>query len=179
MTSISFKVQERNIKANQKNLRKVGQIPGVIYGEFLDNTISIKMCNAELRRMLRKNNSGSIIQVELDDKKYNCVVKEVQRNHLQEILHVDFQYAKPNEIIKMRIPIRCVGQENLESKRLILETHNLYLDLQGSVEKIPEFIEVNVADMKFEDKLFVEDIAIPEDVIVITDPKILLAVVNG
>ena len=129
--------------------------------------------------MLRKNNSGSIIQVNLDGKKLNCVVKEVQKNNLKEIIHVDLQYTKPNEVIKMRIPVRSIGQEALESKRLILQTYNSFIDLQGSVEEIPEFIEINVSDMKFEDKIFVEDIAIPESVIVLTDPKTLLAVVNG
>jgi len=166
MSNVAFKVYKRNEKTNQKQLRKTGQVPGIIYGEFLDNTISIQMCNTELKSMLKKNNSGSIIEVDLDGKKLNCVVKEVQKNNLLEILHVDLQYTKPNEIIKMRIPVRSVGQESLESKRLILETYNSFIDLQGSVEKIPEFIEINVSNMKFEDKIFVEDIAIPEDVIV-------------
>lgn len=179
MSNVVFKVYKRNEKTNQKQLRKNGQVPGVIYGEFLDNTIKVQMSTLELKSMLKKNNSGSIIEVDLDGEKLNCVVKEVQKNNLMEILHVDLQYTKPNEVIKMRIPVRSVGQESLESKRLILETYNSFIDLQGSVEKIPEFIEINVSNMKFEDKIFVEDIAIPEDVIVLTDPKTLLAVVNG
>lgn len=179
MSNLAFKVYERNVKTNQSKLRKTGQIPGIIYGEFLDNTIPIKMCNAELRRMLRKNNSGSIIEIELDNKKFNCVVKDVQKNNLHEILHVDFQYIKPNEVIKMRIPIKIIGQENLESKRLTLETHNLFIDLQGNVEKIPESIEINVADMKADDKVFIEDIVIPQEITVLSDPKTLLAVVSS
>ncbi len=179
MSNIAFKVYERNEKTNQNKLRKNGQIPGIIYGEFLDSTIPVKMCNAELRRMLKKNNSGSIIEVELEDKKLNCVVKEVQKNNLHEILHVDFQYIKPNEVIKMRIPIKTIGQENLESKRLTLETHNLFIDLQGNVEIIPESIEINVADMQADDKLFIEDIVIPQEVTILTDPKTLLAVVSS
>ena len=179
MTNSTFKVYERDTKITNNQLRKTGQTPGVIYGEFLDNTTPIQILTSELEKMLKKNNSGSIIEIDLNNKKLNCVVKEVQKNNLREILHVDLQYTKPNEVIKMRIPVRTIGQESLESKRLILQTYNSFIDLQGSVEKIPEFIEVNVSDMKFEDKLFVEDIAIPEDVIVITDPKTLLAVVNA
>ena len=91
MSNLAFKVYERNVKENQNRLRKTGQIPGIIYGEFLDETIPVKMCNAELRRMLRKNSSGSIIEVSLEDKKINCVVKEVQKNERHEIIHVDFQ----------------------------------------------------------------------------------------
>lgn len=179
MSNIAFKVYERNVKINQSKLRKTGQIPGIIYGEFLDSAIPIKMCNAELNRMLRKNKSGSIIDVELNNKNFNCVVKEVQKNNLHEILHVDLQYIKPNEVIKMRIPIKTIGQEYLESKRLTLETHNLFIDLQGNVEKIPESIEINVADMQADDKIFIEDIVIPQEVTILTDPKTLLAVVSS
>lgn len=179
MTNLNFKVYERNIKENQNRLRKTGQIPGIIYGEFLDETIPVKMCNAELRRMLRKNSSGSILKVSLEDKTINCVVKEVQKNDSHEIIHVDFQYIKPNEVIKMRIPVKFTGQDILESKRFTLETHNLYIDLQGDVEKIPESIEVDASQMNIDDKVLIEDIVIPQDITILSDPKTLLAVVSS
>ncbi|SFC52037.1 50S ribosomal protein L25 [Clostridium uliginosum] len=179
MANVAFKVSERNTKENKNKLRKSGLVPGVIYGEFLEEPISIKMCNAELCRMLRRNNKGSIISLDLNDKKLNCVVKEVQKNDPKTISHVSFQYVKPNENIKMRIPIKYVGQENLESKRLLLETFNPFIDFQGDVEKIPEYLEVNVSNMDCEDKLFVENINVPKDITVLTDSKTLLAVVNS
>lgn len=179
MSNLAFTVYERPKKIKAKTLRKMGQIPGIIYGEFLDNAIPIKMCNADVKRMLRQNNSGSIINVNLNNKNLNCVVKEVQKNTNKDIIHLDLQYTKPNEVIKMRIPIKCVGQENLELKRLVLETYNLFLDLQGSVEEIPEFIEVNVSDMNFEDKIFAEDITLPEGITLLTEPNTLLAIVNN
>nr|WP_275477621.1 hypothetical protein [Clostridium botulinum] len=43
---------------------------------------------------------------------------------------------------------------------------------------MPEFLEVNVSKMNCEDKLFVEDISVPDDVLVLTDPKTLLAVIT-
>jgi large subunit ribosomal protein L25 len=179
MSNLAFKVNERTVKENQNRLRKTGQIPGIIYGEFLEKTIPVKMCNDELIRMLKKNNSGSIIEISLNERTINCVVKEVQKNERHEIIHVDFQYIKPNEVIKMRIPVKIIGQDLLESKRLTLETHNLYVDLQGDVEKIPESIEFDVSNMKIEDKVFIEDIVIPKEITILSDPKTLLAVVSS
>ena len=179
MSNLAFKVNERNVKENQNKLRKGGEIPGIIYGEFLEENIPVKICNAELRKMLRTNNSGSIIEISLNERKLNCVVKEVQKNERHEIIHVDFQYIKPNEVIKMRIPVKFIGQDLLESKRLTLETHNLYIDLQGDVEKIPESIELDASNMKLDDKVFIEDVVIPKDITVLNDPKTLLAVVSS
>ncbi|KIL07438.1 50S ribosomal protein L25 [Clostridium botulinum] len=178
MANVSFKVYERNTKESKNKLRKAGLIPGIIFGEFLKESIPVKMCNAELHRMIRNNNSGSIITLDLENKKFNCVVKEIQKLSPREILHVSFQSVKANEKIKMRIPIKYIGQENLETKRLVLETFTPFIDFQGDVEKIPEFLEVNVSKMNCEDKLFVEDINVPKDILVTTDPKTLLAVIN-
>lgn len=179
MSNLAFKVNERTVKENQNRLRKTGQIPGIIYGEFLEENIPVKMCNDELIKMLKKNNSGSIIEISLNERTINCVVKEVQKNERHEIIHVDFQYIKPNEVIKMRIPVKIIGQDLLESKRLTLETHSLYVDLQGDVEKIPESIELDVSNMKIEDKVFIEDIVIPKEITILSDPKTLLAVVSS
>lgn len=179
MENSAFTVYKRDAKANQKRLRKSGQTPGIIYGEFLKTSIPIRIPTKSLKKLLKTNNSGSIIAIDVEGTILNCVVKEIQKNSLHEILHVDLQYTKPNEVIKMRIPVKPIGQEALEAKRLVLETHNSFIDLQGSVEKIPEYIEIDVTDMKFEDKILVEDIAIPKDVTVLTNPKTLLAVVNS
>lgn len=178
MTNLAFKVYERNTKESKNKLRKDGLIPAVIFGEFLKESIPVKMDKKELNNLLTHNNSGSIIPLELNDKKFNCVVKEIQKINTNNILHVSFQSVVPKEKIKMRIPIKYVGQENLEVKRLILETFSPFIDFQGDVEKIPEFIEVNVSNMNCEDKIFVQDIKVPKDIIVTTDPNTLLAVAN-
>lgn len=178
MSNIIFNLQERNLKENQKKLRKIGEIPGIIYGEFLDKPIPIKIKDLELRKMLKSNNSGSIIPFNINGTKLNCVVKEVQKSNFNEILHIDLQYTKPNEVIKMKIPVMFTGQENLIVKRLILDSGTTSIEFQGCVEKIPEYIEINVSDMNINDKIFVKDITVPKDVTVLDNPDILLAVIN-
>ena len=79
----------------------------------------------------------------------------------------------------MRIPVKFIGQDLLESKRLTLETHNLYIDLQGDVEKIPESIELDASNMQLDYKVFIEDVVIPKDITILSDPKTLLAVVSS
>jgi len=179
MKSTTFKVYERSSKENLKKLRNLGEVPCVIYGEFLEEPISAKMNKTELLKMLKGSFSGSIIPIDLEGKTLNCVVKDIQKNNLHEIIHFDLQYVKPNEVIKLTIAINYIGQENLESKRLVLETFRPYLDFQGNVEKIPEYIEVNVANMQFNDKLLAKDINIPSEVTLLTPEDTILAVVNG
>ncbi len=155
MKSTTFKVYERSSKENLKKLRNLGEIPCVIYGEFLEEPISAKMNKTELLKMLKGSFSGSIIPIDMEGKTLNCVVKDIQKNNLHEIIHFDLQYVKPNEVIKLTIPINYIGQ------------------------KIPEYIEVNVANMQFNDKLLAKDINIPSEVTLLTPEDTILAVVNG
>ena len=96
MKNSTFTVYKRDAKTNQKRLRKLGQTPGIIYGEFLKTSIPIQIPTKSLEKLLKTNNSGSIIEIDLEGKILNCVVKEVQKNSLHEILHVDLQYTKPS-----------------------------------------------------------------------------------
>ncbi|MEA4826879.1 50S ribosomal protein L25 [Clostridium sp. JNZ J1-5] len=180
MSQVAIEVKEREAKENGRKLRRNGQVPGIIYGEFLDNPIPIKVENLTLSKLLKYNSKGSILKLKLNDDTRHCVVKDVQKNTIAgEIIHVDFQYVKESEVIKMNIPINYVGRENLELKKLVLETFLPELELQGAVEKIPEYIELNISQMNYEDKIFAKDVQLPEEVKLITDPDALLAVVNG
>ncbi|SCJ37725.1 50S ribosomal protein L25 [uncultured Clostridium sp.] len=178
MSNIFYSVKKREAKSNNNSLRKNGQVPGIIYGEFLEKSIPITMKAPDLNKMLRSNNSGSIIEIDLDGEKFNCVVKDIQKGLLNEIIHFDLQYTKPSEVIKMKIPVKYIGQENLMTKRLLLDASTSFIEFQGPVEKIPEFIEVDVSSMNINDKIFIKDISIPSDVSVLDDPELLLGVIN-
>ena len=180
MSQAAIEINERCLNESKKRLRREGQVPGIIYGEFLENTIPIKVDNSKLIKLLRYNSKGSILKLKLKDEVKLCVVKQVQKDTVtSEILHVDFQYVKKNEVIKMSIPVNYIGRENLESKRLILETFLQELEVQGAVEKIPEYIDLDVSNLNYEDKIFVKDIELPNEVKLLTEEENLLAVVNG
>lgn len=179
MTELAFKISKRDTKIKSKKLRRLGAVPGIIYGEFLENSIPVQMTSRDLSKVLRDNSKGSIIPLTIDNETKNCVVKDVQKNVLGEIIHVDFQYVKNNEIIKMKIPVNYLGQENLELKKLVIETHTPSIELQGQVEKIPEYIDMDVSQKNFQDKIFAKDIILPEGVSLLTDSETLLAIVNA
>lgn len=179
MSQLAFEIKERCLSEKNKNLRKNGEIPGIIYGEFLKESIPVKMEKSNLLRLLKSNSKGSILKLNLKDKTRNCVVKHVQKdNTTGEILHVDFQYVKENEVIKMKIPVSYEGVAQLTSRKLVLQTYLSELEMQGDVEKIPEFIKVDVSQMNFDDKLSAGDIKLPEEIRLITEADTLLAVVS-
>ena len=179
MSELAFKVEEKLANEKAKAIRRNGQTPGVIYGEFLDNPISIKIANTQLPKILKTHLTSSVVSLEVNNDIKNCVIKDIQKDMYGKIIHVDFQYVKANEVIKLKVPVTFEGQTALETNRLVLETFASEIEVQGAVEKLPEKIDIDVSDKKFEDKILAKDVTLPEGVHLVTAEDTLLAVVAG
>lgn len=179
MSELAFKVEEKLANEKAKAIRRNGQTPGVIYGEFLDNPISIKIANTQLPKILKTHLTSSVVPLEVNNDVKNCVIKDIQKDMYGKIIHVDFQYVKANEVIKLKVPVTFEGQGALETNRLVLETFASEIEVQGAVEKLPEKIDIDVSDKKFEDKILAKDVTLPEGVHLVTAEDTLLAVVAG
>lgn len=179
MSELAFKVEEKLANEKAKVIRRNGQTPGVIYGEFLDNPISIKIANTQLPKILKTHLTSSVVPLEVNNDVKNCVIKDIQKDMYGKIIHVDFQYVKANEVIKLKVPVTFEGQGALETNRLVLETFASEIEVQGAVEKLPEKIDIDVSDKKFEDKIFAKDVTLPEGVHLVTAEDTLLALVAG
>lgn len=179
MSELAFKVEEKLANEKAKVIRRNGQTPGVIYGEFLDNPISIKIANTQLPKILKTHLTSSVVSLEVNNDIKNCVIKDIQKDMYGKIIHVDFQYVKANEVIKLKVPVTFEGQTALETNRLVLETFASEIEVQGAVEKLPEKIDIDVSDKKFEDKILAKDVTLPEGVHLVTAEDTLLAVVAG
>ena len=179
MSELAFNVEEKLANEKAKAIRRNGQTPGVIYGEFLDNPISIKIANTQLPKILKTHLTSSVVPLEVNNDVKNCVIKDIQKDMYGKIIHVDFQYVKANEVIKLKVPVTFEGQTALETNRLVLETFASEIEVQGAVEKLPEKIDIDVSDKKFEDKILAKDVTLPEGVHLVTAEDTLLAVVAG
>ena len=179
MSELAFKVEEKLANEKAKAIRRNGQTPGVIYGEFLDNPISIKIANTQFPKILKTHLTSSVVPLEVNNDVKNCVIKDIQKDMYGKIIHVDFQYVKANEVIKLKVPVTFEGQGALETNKLVLETFASEIEVQGAVEKLPEKIDIDVSNKKFEDKILAKDVTLPEGVHLVTAEDTLLAVVAG
>lgn len=175
----AIEINKRTLKEKGKQVRAKGFVPGIIFGKSLENNIPIKVENSTLLRLLNSTSDGSIIKLKMDDSSNICVVKKVDKDAVSgKIIHIEFQQITEKEVIKLKLSVNLKGHENLALKRLVVENCLNEIELQGEVEKIPEYIELYVGDKDYNDKIFVKDIPLPEGVKFITDPETLLAIVN-
>ncbi|MBD7910905.1 MULTISPECIES: 50S ribosomal protein L25 [Clostridium] len=176
MTNLAFEVIERESNEKSNLLRKNGQVPCIIYGGSLEKAIPIKIKKIELIKLISSNTSSSLIPLKINGKTKTCVIKEVQKDVYGKVIHADFQAVRKNEVIRLKIPVTFLGEENLETKRLVLETFSPEIEVQGVASSMPETLEFDVSNMNFEDKVLASNITLPKGISLITDSEILLAI---
>ena len=89
MEAKTFKVYQRTKNEKINQLRKNKEIPCVIYGKSLEQSLLIKIDKSELIRMLNSKNVNSLITFRLNRKRLKCLIKEVQKDNNHDILHID------------------------------------------------------------------------------------------
>ena len=174
MESIVFNVSERNEKG--KKVRMHGEVPAVLYGSHLDNTVSIKITRKDMYKLLTLAKS-SILSLKLNGHIENCVVKELQKDSFGKVIHIDFQDIKKDEKIKMKIPVVFDGQSTLEGRQLLLEVLISEVELYGEADKLPENIKCDVGELNIGDKIFIKDLVIPEGMRLDVDENAIVATI--
>lgn len=174
MQDLVFNVLERNEKG--RKVRNNGEVPGIIYGGSLENSIPCKISKKEMLKLLSSNKS-QVISLNLDGTIEKCVLKEVQRNTFGEIIHIDFQHVEKGDSVKLKVPVGFEGQGYLESKGLLLEVFVSEVQLQGHPEDIPEKLKIDVSELNQGDSVLFKDLVTPENLKSdVNDDKIMATV---
>ncbi|MFJ7700751.1 50S ribosomal protein L25/general stress protein Ctc [Lysinibacillus fusiformis] len=176
-TVLSVTKRETGHRSTLTQLRKGGAIPAVIYGYKLDST-PISISAKEFKKSIQKNGQNSVFSLELEGKKVNVVVSEVQQCSLKdEVNHVDFLAINMAEELEADVPIRLVGQSVGVSEGGILMQPNLELKVKVKPAELPDYIEVDISSLKVGESLTVADIRNQTPVEVISEDDYLLVTI--
>ena len=171
MQNAVFNITERTEKG--KKVRMKGEVPAIMYGQSLEKPIPCQITKRELIDLLASD--SSVLSLKLNDKVENCVLKEVQRDAFGNIVHLDFQYVKKGDSVKLKVPVRFAGTESLDARRLLLDDIVTEVQLQGNPSEMPEHIEVNVEDLEHGAQILAKDLVIPETLKMDLDPETVVA----
>lgn len=171
MQNAVFNITERTEKG--KKVRMKGEVPAIMYGQSLEKPIPCQITKRELIDLLASD--SSVLSLKLNDKVENCVLKEVQRDAFGNIVHLDFQYVKKGDSVKLKVPVRFAGTESLDARRLLLDDIVTEVQLQGNPSEMPEHIEVNVEGLEHGAQILAKYLVIPETLKMDLDPETVVA----
>ena len=167
---VSLAASERQSegKSANRNLRRSGYIPGVLYGGKEEP----KKISIMEKDIVKANEiagfTTQILQITMEGKDVDVVVKEIQRHPAtSRILHADFMRVDPDSKITLVVPIRTLNDENCIGVKVSGgQVNHLINDIEISclASNLPEQLEIDVQEMDIGDTISLSEIKLPEGV---------------
>ncbi|MEO7761709.1 MAG: 50S ribosomal protein L25/general stress protein Ctc [Betaproteobacteria bacterium] len=150
-----------------RRLRHGGKVPGIVYGG--GNPANIELDHNALFHALKNEKfHSSILTMKLDGKSDRVLLRDVQRHpYKPQVMHVDFQRIDENKPIHMRVPLHFINGENSPAVKLssAIISHVLSeLDVNCLPKNLPEYIEVDLAELTAGHAVHASDLKLPDGV---------------
>ena len=155
-------------KGASRRLRRTGKVPAIIYGGK-DQAQQLSLSHHEMAKHLETEAFYShILTLKFDGKEQQAVLKDIQRHPAEPIfLHFDFQRVFADQAIRMEVPLHFTGGEKCPGVKVdggVVEHHISQVTVECLPKNLPEFIEVDLSNMKLNDAIHLSHLKLPEGV---------------
>ena len=170
-----------------RRLRRAKQVPGIVYGGEAA-PVQIALDHNALYYALRVEAfHSSILDMDIDGKTQRVLLRNVQWHpYKQQVLHVDFQRVAANQKITVKVPLHFINGENspaVKQTKAVVNHVMTEIEVQVLPKDLPEFIEVDLAELAMEHSIHLSSIKLPKGVTAVvapgTDPVLASASLVG
>ncbi|MCY4322828.1 MAG: 50S ribosomal protein L25/general stress protein Ctc [Gammaproteobacteria bacterium] len=168
---ITLQLQQRSVRGTNasRRLRRVEHmIPGVLYGEAGD-TQSVMISDVEFGKALQEESFFSqVLNAELDGEQIPTVVKDLQRHPASNrVLHFDLLRISEDNEIQVSVPLHFLNEETCIGVKLgggNIARSITELEIRCLPKHLPEYIEVDLAEVEAGQTIHLSDLSLPEGV---------------
>ena len=158
----TLKVQKRDMGTKAKRLRREGYVTGNLFGKDMEGSVPLQIEKKEAERIQRECLKGSKLVLDLDGKKYNVLLKELDYDTMKrQILEMDFQELVSGE------KIHSVAEIIFHNKEMVvdgvLEELLTEIEYKAVPEALVERVDIDCSKLKVGDSLTVGDLEIAKD----------------
>ena len=160
--------RETDGKSSSRQLRRNGSVPAVIYGGDKD-PLRISILEKDITKASEVPGFATqILNINLSGDEQNVIVKEIQRHPAtQRVLHADLLRVNPDTKISLSVPVRFINEEicigvKMHGGAISRLINNI--DINCLASNLPEYLEVDVAELDVGDSVFLSSLNLPEGV---------------
>ena len=168
----TLKAEKRDLAVKAKRLRREGYVTGNIFGREVKGSIPIKIERKDVDRLLKTDNKGSQIMLDVEGTMYDVLIKDVEFNPLAgKVDEIDFQALVSNEEVHSTAEVILLNHEKIVEGVLQLEMEEVaYKALPAA---LVDKVKIDVAEMKIGDAVKVKDLplATAPGITLISDPE--------
>ncbi len=166
--------RERAGKGVARALRREGLVPAVIYGDKQDpEGITLKM--GEVKKLYNTGRMlNTLLEIEIDGKKIRAIARDVQLHPVRDdVLHADFLRLGKGAKIAVEVSVTFLNEEICPGLKQggVLNVVRYTVELNCPADKIPETIELDLAEAQMNDSLHISEVTLPEGVEPVIDDR--------
>ena len=163
-----------------RRLRRANQVPGIVYGGEAA-PIQVALDHNTLYHALRVEAfHSSILDMDIDGKKQRVLLRNVQWHPYKQ------QVLPANQKITVKVPLHFINGENspaVKQTKAVVNHVMTEIEVQVLPKDLPEFIEVDLAELAMEHSIHLSSIKLPKGVTAVvapgTDPVLASASLVG
>ncbi len=166
----TINVEKRNDegKGASRRLRRAGYVPAIVYGGEL-KPVSIQIQHKDVWHASQNEwFYSSILDLSLGGDVQKVLLRDMQRHPFKQlVLHLDFQRINENEAVRLRVPLHFLNQEVSQAGKTsgVVIMHELTeVEVSCLPKDLPEFINIDLSNLKVGDTVHLSDIALPKGV---------------
>ena len=161
MNEIILEAAERS----KGKFREKGFVPGVLYGDGVDTTTSVKFDERKLNKLISMHGPNAKLWITINNSKKYGFIREVQRKPITYMIsHIDIQIVSKDREIKLVIPINYKDEGSLKIRQLKLQVYKSDVTVFGKIDLMPDTIEVDVSEMNLGDTITYSQLGLNKDI---------------
>lgn len=155
-------------KGASRRLRRTGQVPAILYGGDAEPQ-SLQMSHKDLAHHLENEAFFShILELKVGKDTHNVVLRDLQRHPAKPfVLHADFLRVNLSDVIRMNVPLHFLNEEisvGVKTHGGQVFHHLSEVEVSCAAKDLPEFIEVDMAEMDIGGAVHLSELVLPEGV---------------
>ena len=160
----------RNLQGTgaSRRLRIAGQTPGIVYGGAAAPMAITLDHNALYHALKKETFHSSILDLEVDGKTEQVLLRDFQMHAFKQlVLHADFQRVDAKSKIHVKVPLHFINAEISPAVKLsagIISHVATDLDITCLPKDLPEFVEVDLAQLEVGNSIHLSDLKLPAGV---------------
>jgi len=175
--TLTILLKSKNTKRENRQLRREGKIPAVIYGRTDSQGIIID--EHEFNAKFPVISENIIINLKGDSRAHDVLIKDYQEDIITgRVQHIDFYEIEKGKILRTHAPVHFKGTSIGVREGGMLETLIHELEVECLPKDLPEEFLIDISALEVGDSIHVRDIEPQEGVRIITSQDQVLCIVE-
>ena len=179
MQFVAFERAKQGTGASRR-LRNTGRAPGIVFGgEAAPVTIELDH-NALWHALKKEAFHASILDMDLAGTVHKVLLRDVQYHpYKPQVLHVDFQRVDDKTRLHKKVPLHFINadeSEAVKTDRCVINHVMTDIEVECLAMQLPEFIEVDLVNVKKGDTVHARDLVMPKGIKAVTHGRTNLTV---